>query len=174
MLWKPVMLLSVLLSLFNLILSEKRDKRKKGKVNTSTIRVTQQLVASQLNMAVKSHIIAAINSTSKSGECTDSSTEKDLEAYTATKWTNGDIAWLSNRGSILNVHCNGVNRAECSLQVGKRHWLENGAHLIAGGELCEFWPWCISDCRLCSGELSGWVMLPLTATLARTAGGEIQ
>lgn len=147
MLWKPVMFLDVLLSLFNLILSEKRDEKKR-KVKTTTIRVTQQLVASQLNMAVKSHIIAAINSTRKSRESTDSSNEKDLEAYTAPKWTNGATVWLSNRGSIINVRCNGVNRAECDLLVGECQWLENETHLIVGGELCEFWYGCISDCRL--------------------------
>lgn len=62
------MLLGVLLPLFNLILSERRDKKKKRKISTTTIRVTQQLVASQLNMVLKSHITAAINSKSKSSE----------------------------------------------------------------------------------------------------------
>lgn len=68
LLCKPVMLLGVLLPLFNLILSERKDTSKKRKMSTTTIRVTQQLVASQLNMVVKSHNTAAINSKSKSSE----------------------------------------------------------------------------------------------------------
>lgn len=69
------MLLSALLPLFNLILSERRDE--KIKINITTIKVTQQLVASQLNMVVKSHITAAINCKSKASEGTGSSIGKD-------------------------------------------------------------------------------------------------
>lgn len=52
-----------------------RGETRRKKMSITTIRVTRQLAACQLNMVVKCHITAAINSKSKSSQSTESSTE---------------------------------------------------------------------------------------------------
>lgn len=65
LLWEPVMLLGASLPLFHLVLSERRH----GELSTAAIRVTEQLVAIQLNGTIKS---PSVNGKSKSCESPDS------------------------------------------------------------------------------------------------------